>query len=70
MGTGLVDKARDAAGVAGLARRHALLRLRRSLLDRYRRASTPAEQREVSDTLKRQGVVLRPGVDSDDDLIH
>lgn len=40
------------------------------LVDRYRRASTPAEQREVSDTLKRQGVVLRPGVDSDDDLIH
>lgn len=40
-----------------------------SLVDRYRRASSPAEQREVADTLRAQGVVLRPGVDGDD-VIH
>ncbi len=40
------------------------------LVDRYRRASHPGEQREVLDTLKRQGVVLRPGLDGDDDLVH
>lgn len=40
-----------------------------SLVDRYRRASSPAEQREVADTLRAQGVVLRPGVDGDD-IIH
>ncbi len=41
-----------------------------SLVDRYRRATSPAEQREVAATLQRQGVVLRPGVDGDDDLVH
>ncbi len=40
------------------------------LVDRYRRAATPAEQREVAATLQRQGVVLRPGTDGDDDLVH
>ncbi|HEY1100078.1 MAG TPA: hypothetical protein VGF99_14170 [Myxococcota bacterium] len=41
------------------------------LVDRYRHATHPGEQREVLDTLKRQGVVLRPGVDIDDDgLVH
>ena len=41
-----------------------------SLVDRYRNASTAAEQREVADTLKAQGVVLRPGLDDDDGLVH
>ncbi len=40
------------------------------LVDRYRHAVHPGEQREVLDTLKRQGVVLRPGLDDDDGLVH
>lgn len=36
------------------------------LVDRYRRTGS----REVLQALKAQGVVLRPGVDSDDDLVH
>jgi hypothetical protein len=40
-----------------------------SLVDRYRRATSPAEQREVADALRAQGVVLRPGVDGDD-VVH
>ena len=36
------------------------------LVDRYRRTGS----REVLQALKNQGVVLRPGVDSDDDLVH
>ncbi len=39
------------------------------LVERYKNATHPAEQREVADTLKRQGVVLRPGLDGDD-LVH
>ncbi len=41
-----------------------------TLVDRYRKAGTAAEQREIADTLKAQGVVLRPGLDGDDDLVH
>ena len=36
------------------------------LVDRYRRTGS----REVLSALKSQGVVLRPGVDTDDDLVH
>ncbi len=36
------------------------------LVDRYRRTGS----REVLSALKSQGVVLRPGLDDDDDLIH
>jgi hypothetical protein len=40
-----------------------------SLVDRYRRATSPAEQREVAEALRSQGVVLRPGIDGDD-VVH
>lgn len=53
------------------------------LVDRYRRATQASEQREVLDALKAQGLVVRPGLDTnanavpddaphsdDDDLIH
>jgi hypothetical protein len=40
-----------------------------SLVDRYRRATSPAEQREVAEALRAQGVVLRPGTDGDD-VVH
>ncbi|MDP2342504.1 MAG: hypothetical protein Q8O67_16225 [Deltaproteobacteria bacterium] len=36
------------------------------LVDRYRRTGS----REVLSALKSQGVVLRPGLDDDDDLVH
>lgn len=50
-----------------------------TLVDRYQKATQPAEQREVLSALKAQGVVVAPGLggerhdhddDDDDDLVH